>query len=54
MQSNGAAHFWFMLVRGKPTTTHEESDDDRRIQSQSFAPAYRGPQANPSGSAKYE
>ena len=36
------------FFRGKPTTTHEESDDDQKIQNQSFAPAYRGQQANPS------
>ena len=32
-----------LFYSGEPTTTHEESDDDRKIQNQSFAPAYRGP-----------
>ena len=46
--SGGFRDFFVILfVGGNPTTTRAESDDDRKIQNQSFAPAYRGQRANP-------
>ena len=36
------------LFQGKPNNDTRESDDERKNQNQSFAPAYRGPKANPS------
>ena len=35
--------FLLLFFRGKPNNDTPESDDERKIQNQSFAPAYRGP-----------
>ena len=36
--------FLFIVFRGKPNNDTRESDDEHKIQNQSFAPAYRGPE----------
>ena len=37
------AYVYVYVFRGKPNNDTRESDDDRKIQNQSFAPANRGP-----------